>query len=574
MSKLFGNLLQTSKELAESKNLQQQAIGVGIQQGVDPLKNYITNIAEEEKKRLDQLKNDQVIAIDYMNTMADSSSLTGEFNATITADAIKVKEELNNIAKDESLSQYEKAARYKSAVDGFNQKVGKYGGDQESIASMNKLLVNGNLSGAVDPSSREYQIIKGMGLGEYKVNFDGSYNVNGVRVTSSELKALALPEKQYDPIKVQGAINKLAQSTKDPMQLKKNIAAATLQYTVSEDAAKEFLIDGLNYTRKELEGKDLTGMSEMINNHMSTKAEEVFYKGLPAAVEVSDGEIMGSNAFQNLKLAGDTGRFEILNGIEYAEGGVVSEVQNSATPGSIDITYIKDGEKFQDTVLFNSGTFLDLGNRLIKKTGATPTESLKAYNAFEKLFNTPVEGSPTPTTTSAPVDDKIAGTLEAGEYPENIMNAPDEPIVYNKKTDGSKGDFERSIYKKYNMNDNDKRNYLEEYGDTFTEKNILKYKFDKTGREKYNTGLANTKNEMTTKVGLLQDYYNNSQEIADANNYKVDEVRKILKKIGKTWTGKRSFTKKDLALVNYIKAGNKFEDLEKDLASTFKDIEI
>jgi hypothetical protein len=392
MSKLFGNLLQTSKELAESKNLQQQAIGVGIQQGVDPLKNYITNIAEEEKKRLDQLKNDQVIAIDYMNTMADSSSLTGEFNATITADAIKVKEELNNIAKDESLSQYEKAARYKSAVDGFNQKVGKYGGDQESIASMNKLLVNGNLSGAVDPSSREYQIIKGMGLGQYKVNFDGSYNVNGTRVTSAELKALTLPEKQYDPIKVQGAINKLAQSTRDPIQLKKNIAAATLQYTVSEDAAKEFLIDGLNYTRKELEGKDLTGMSAMINNHMSTKAEEVFYKGLPAAIELSDGEVMGGNAFNDLKLAAETGRFEILNGIEYAEGGVVQSVSKSvAGKDSIDITYIKDGERFMETKFLNAGTFLDLGNRLIKKVDATPTESLKAYNAFQKLLNTPAD---------------------------------------------------------------------------------------------------------------------------------------------------------------------------------------
>jgi len=574
MSKLFGNLLQTSKELAESKNLQQQAIGVGIQQGVDPLKNYITNIAEEEKKRLDQLKNDQVIAIDYMNTMADSSSLTGEFNATITADAIKVKEELNNIAKDESLSQYEKAARYKSAVDGFNQKVSKYGGDQESIAGMNKLLVNGNLSGSVDPNSREYQIIKGMGLGEYKVNFDGSYNVNGVRVTSAELKALTLPEKQYDPIKVQGAINKLAQSTKDPMQLKKNIAAATLQYTVSEDAAKEFLIDGLNYTRKELEGKDLTGMSTMINNHMSTKAEEVFYKGLPAAVEVSDGEIMGGNVFQNLKLASESGRWEILNGIEYAEGGVVSSVANSTTPGSIDITYIKDGEKFLETVQYNGGTILDLGNRLIKKTGATPTESLKAYNAFEKLFKTPVEGSTTPTTTAAPSDNTVAGTLKTGEYPENIVNASDDPIVYNEETDGSKGDFTRAIYAKYNMNDKDKRAYNKKYGDAFTEKNILKYQFDKTGREEYNTNLANTKNEMITKVALLKDYYNNSQEVADAANYKVDEVKKILKKIGKPWNGQDNFTKKELALVNYIKAGNKFEDLEKDLASTFKDIEI
>jgi len=564
MSKLFGNLLQTSKELAESKNLQQQAIGVGIQQGVDPLKNYITNIAEEEKKRLDQLKNDQLIAIDYMNTMADSSSLTGEFNTTITADAIKVKEELNNIAKDESLSQYEKAARYKTAVDGFNQKVSKYGGDQESIADMNKLLVNGNLSGSVDPSSREYQIIKGMGLGEYKVNFDGSYNVNGVRVTSAELKALTLPEKQYDPIKVQGAINKIAQSTKDPKQLEKNIAAATLQYTVSEKVAKEFLIDGLNYTNKELEGMDLTNMSDMIKKHMEDKTNEVFYKALPAAIELSDGQIMGSNTFNNLQLAAETGRWEILNGIEYAEGGVVSSVANSTTPGSIDITYIKDGEKFLETVPYNSGTILDLGNRLIKKTGATPTESLKAYNAFEKLLKTPVEDSTTPTTTSAPIDNEITGTLGAGEYPEEFNELSTAAITG--------GDAIRAAFKKYGLvssNTTQRGQYTDKYGETITLQNLAKLAFDRKGRDEYNSKLISNKKEMISKTEILQDYNSaSSTEKADETSYDIEEVKKIMKKNGLgSFPGTDNFTKKDLALINYLKAGFKKENLDSDLAS-------
>tara|TARA_R100001463_G_scaffold22198_3_gene53238 strand:- start:3353 stop:5650 length:2298 start_codon:yes stop_codon:yes gene_type:complete len=164
--------------------------------------------------------------------------------------------------------------------------------------------------------------------------------------------------------------------------------------------------------------------------------------------------------------------------------------------------------------------------------------------------------------------------IKGREYPENIMNASNEPIVYNKETDGSKGDFTRAIYAKYNMNDGDKRKYNNKYGDEFTEKNLLKYQFDKTGREKYNTDLANTKNEMQSKVTLLQDYYNNSQEVADVNNYKVDEVKKILKKIGKPWKGQDSFTKKDLALVNYIKAGNKFENLEQDLALINENLKI
>lgn len=563
MSKLFGNLLQTSKELAESKNLMQQAIGVGMQQGVDPLKDYITNIADEEKKRLDQLKNDQLIAIDYMNTMADSSDLTGEFNATITADAIKVKEELNNIAKDESLSQYEKAARYKAAVDGFNQKVSKYGTDQEAIAGMNKLLVNGNLSGSVDPNSREYQIIKGMGSGEYKINFDGSYNVGGVRVTSAELKALTLPEKQYDPIKVQGAINKIAQSTTDPVQLEKNIAAATLQYTVSEKVAKEFLIDGLNYTNKELEGKDLTSMSNMIKNHMEAKAEEVFYKALPAAIELSDGEIMGSNTFNNLQLAAETGRWEILNGIEYAEGGVVSSVANSATPGSIDINYIKDGEVFQETVQYNSGTILDLGNRLIKKTGATPTESLKAYNAFEKLLKTPQDPATPTTTISAPIDDKIAGTLGAGEYPEEFNQLSKETITG--------GDEIRAAFKKYGLvssRSDQRKQYTDKYGENINLQNLAKLAFDRKGRDEYNSKLISNNKEMISKTEILQNYNSaSSTEKADETSYDIEEVKKIMKKNGLgNFPGTDNFTKKDLALINYLKAGFKKENLDSDLA--------
>jgi len=122
------------------------------------------------------------------------------------------------------------------------------------------------------------------------------------------------------------------------------------------------------------------------------------------------------------------------------------------------------------------------------------------------------------------------------------------------------------------MKDGDKRAYNKKYGDTFTEKNLLKYQFDKTGREEYNTNLANAKNEMQSKVSLLQDYYNDSQEIASTDSYNVDEVKKILKKINKPWNGQDNFTKKELALVNYIKAGNKFEDLEQDLASIFDTI--
>ena len=56
-----------------------------------------------------------------MNTMADTSSLLGDFDSVVTADAYITKNLLNDIAKDESLNQYEKAAKYKEAVDKFNK---------------------------------------------------------------------------------------------------------------------------------------------------------------------------------------------------------------------------------------------------------------------------------------------------------------------------------------------------------------------------------------------------------------------------------------------------------------------
>ena len=309
---------------------------------------------------------------------------------------------------------------------------------------------------------------------------------------------------------------------------------------------------------------DLTNMSDMIKKHMEDKTNEVFYKALPAAIELSDGQIMGSNTFNNLQLAAETGRWEILNGIEYAEGGVVSSVANSTTPGSIDVTYIKDGEKFLETVPYNSGTILDLGNRLIKKTGATPTESLKAYNAFEKLLKTPVEDSTTPTTTSAPIDNEITGALRAGEYPEEFNELSTAAITG--------GDAIRAAFKKYGLvssNTTQRGQYTDKYGETITLQNLAKLAFDRKGRDEYNSKLISNKKEMISKTEILQDYNSaSSTEKADETSYDIEEVKKIMKKNGLgSFPGTDNFTKKDLALINYLKAGFKKENLDSDLAS-------
>ena len=103
---MYSGLLQTNQELAKAKELESNALSIGLEQGAKPLQGYLMGLANEEKERENQLKEDQKSAIDQMNTMADTSSLLGDFDSVVTADAYITKNLLNDIAKDESLNQY------------------------------------------------------------------------------------------------------------------------------------------------------------------------------------------------------------------------------------------------------------------------------------------------------------------------------------------------------------------------------------------------------------------------------------------------------------------------------------
>jgi len=159
---LYSGLLQTNQELAKAKELEANALSIGLEQGVKPLQGYLMGVAQEEKERENQLKQDQKLAIDQLNMMSDTSSLLGDFDSVITADAYITKNLLNDIAKDESLNQYEKAAKYKEAVDKFNKKVSKFSADQELIANYTGRIAKGNISGGVDITSDDYKIAKAL----------------------------------------------------------------------------------------------------------------------------------------------------------------------------------------------------------------------------------------------------------------------------------------------------------------------------------------------------------------------------------------------------------------------------
>ncbi len=155
---MYSGLLQTNQELAKAQEFESNALSMGLEQGVKPLQGYLMGIANEKKQRENELKQDQRLAIDQMNMMADTSGLLGDYEPIVTGLAQSTKDTLNNIAKDESLNQYEKAAKYKEAVDAFNKQVSKYSGDQEIIANITGQYAKGAFSQAINMQGDDYKI--------------------------------------------------------------------------------------------------------------------------------------------------------------------------------------------------------------------------------------------------------------------------------------------------------------------------------------------------------------------------------------------------------------------------------
>lgn len=524
----------------------------------------------------------------------DTNGLPPKYAELIQKEMAAANEKLNETGKDIKISgAAQKTIMDKIVRDAENKAKGYVQNIEleREVGTLNMQLedpqIAQTVSGLVDPNIHD-KIVK-IGGSDYTLDNNNNYIFEG-------------DEKAYSFQEVQEMVQKFKNSTYDRTQVA-GIRNSNLEIAAKSKNQKDYEtnIDNLMKGAYSLTNpKDVFKMKSELVNVYEQQPEDVnklnpqqLYDKLkeirvaygkdtvPEPVLTPSPGVEAFKAITNLtnryiteeRLAGENSVLKLKK----LNGNVIEQV-NDLGNGVLEIKVKRrmDAEGI-DTTTMNYDLKNKDDRRQIDRVFAGEVYSGKALQDYESFYlqnidNVPVlelkkiENTNTNTTPKATVG------LEAGEYPENIMNASDEPIVYNKETDGSKGDFTRAIYAKYNMNDGDKRKYNNKYGDEFTEKNLLKYQFDKTGREKYNTDLANTKNEMQSKVTLLQDYYNNSQEVADVNNYKVDEVKKILKKIGKPWKGQDAFTKKDLALVNYIKAGNKFEDLEQDLASIFDTI--
>ena len=174
-------------------------------------------VANEKKERENQLKDDQRLAIDQMNMMADTSGLLGDYEPIVTGLAQTTKNTLNDIAKDESLSQYEKAAKYRDAVDKFNKQVSKYSSDQKIIAGVTGQYAKGAFSQAINMKGDDYIIGKALSSGNYKIQGD-KYIIEGLKdsnVDTNRLKQLYLPENNATAEKYSSQFAALGMATDD-----------------------------------------------------------------------------------------------------------------------------------------------------------------------------------------------------------------------------------------------------------------------------------------------------------------------------------------------------------------------
>ena len=222
--------LQQSQTMLEAAKLQEAgAASKGLEEGLEPLQKHLESIAEKKEKREDQLKLDQGKAIEYMQNMADTSGLLGQYEPIVTEMAKDVKFELNAIAQDESLNSFEKAAKYREVVQEFNKKASRFGREQELGTAFNEAFAKKSLSGAIDINSDDYKIAAGLAHGNYKVDKNGIIHASIGKVSFDSIKI------EENAVKLIDSVIKLKPSTTKGNYFKSISISSTMSSAVKID---------------------------------------------------------------------------------------------------------------------------------------------------------------------------------------------------------------------------------------------------------------------------------------------------------------------------------------------------
>lgn len=591
-SGMYSGLLQTSSELARAEEAFAGAASKGLEEGVKPLQSYLMGVAAKEQQRLDQLKADQGLAIEYMNTMADTSGLLGEFEGPMTQFAIETKNKLNEIATNESLGQYEKAAAYKEAVDAFNKKAMMFSNDQEIMAKLTGMFAKGELSGAVNMQDEKYKTAKAFALGNFKIK-NGKYIIDGVgEVDSNYLKNLYLPPKTIDANKTSAAIAALGSATTNRADLDRDLREFARNVGTVE-TAQQLLVDGLNELYTNVQGKSLEELQAMIVRKANDIATPAFLEAKPAAIKLSDGQIMGRDSYTLLENSIANSDFSNFIGGEINPGESISGFRVAGNKVQFEV--LKRGE--QDPVL--GATFdlnnvyqrVALGKILIDHTKATAGESLKALNTLRDLYFLPTDSSkpkedPKPPSTTTVTLPEYFNTFST-DIPNQLKDEDGKVIKSKNKEDN----YVRSILNVTGSKSMGPAGFevaemvRSDYNGVFSEANIRKAAYelnydgvDSKGRPFGKSAieaadLAGQTSEANQKAALLA-IDSASEESIDLDTRDKLRNENLLSDIQTALNTNKSLselTNKDIAIYNYIKAGGQLNNYETALADLKKE---
>jgi hypothetical protein len=446
---MYSGLLQTNQELAKAKEFEANAVSTGLEQGVKPLQGYLMGVAAEKKQRENDLKEDQRLAIDQMNMMADTSGLLGDYEPIVTGLAQTTKNALNDIAKDESLSQYEKAAKYKETVDKFNKQVSKYSSDQEIIAGVTGQYAKGAFSQAINMKGDDYIIGKALSSGNYKIQGD-KYIIEGLKdsnVDTNRLKQLYLPENNAAAEKYSSQFAALGMATDDMKKVESGSRTLAMSASNTRDAAEALATMGVDSGELYLDSKenkfktngefDLAKMQEEIYKRGLEKANLTFIAKTPPIIQPSSEEIMANDTYNTIQRAIKSEDFSWVASQNAKFGGeqIIGTSYDKST-GILSFS-VKgpegDAVNALETLNLNTRDGKQaLGKLMLNQLKGTGKDIMKSQSIFVEIFDNlppPPAAKPGPPP---PPDVRI----DNAKYPKFINDLSDQDM--RKSNDGGK----------------------------------------------------------------------------------------------------------------------------------------
>jgi hypothetical protein len=572
---MYSGLLQTNQELAKAQELESNALSIGLEQGLKPLQGYLMGVANEKKERENQLKDDQRLAIDQMNMMADTSGLLGDYEPIVTGLAQTTKNTLNDIAKDESLSQYEKAAKYKDAVDKFNKQVSKYSSDQKIIAGVTGQYAKGAFSQAINMKGDDYIIGKALSSGNYKIQGD-KYIIEGLKdsnVDTNRLKQLYLPENNATAEKYSSQFAALGMATDDMKKVESGSRTLAMSASNTRDAAEALATMGVdpselyldsNENRFKTNGEfDLVKMQEEIYKLGLDKAKLTFIAKTPPIIQPSTAELMAKDAKFIIQDAMASGNFSFLmsKNAKFAGQQIVDATFSN---GKLSIT-TEDKEGFgvpalKTIDLNTTNGFKQVGEIILSQAPGSQSVKGESISLFNNSYNQPKESSSTQNTTTIP---EVA--INDSDYPKTFEGL--SGIQANKK---ELKDIQNKIHpeSKFAMTWPPVKveNYLKEENLRMTEKNIYKAYFDLgistttfKSRNDFNADLESNRDKNMTADAMFNIAMNKTSASTSSTQRRNFEYKGGNAKAAAAALGKpvQELTTKDFEIYKWIKFSGK-----------------